>query len=226
MASYQGHLSVSAVLGACYGAAGAWYGHLDWGPVFLAAGLTTIGGLLPDLDSDSGVPVRELFSLAAAITPFLLFERIRSAGFNLEQTIVLLAGVYLLVRYGVSELFKRFTVHRGMFHSLPAMGIAGLTVFLLYHNPNRDLRVYLAAGVALGFASHLVLDELCSVDFMGVRVKLKQSAGSALKLTSRSWPATATAYMVLAGLAYATWVDWHQGQHVQQVRPQFNGASR
>ncbi len=226
MASYQGHLATSTLLGACYGAAGAWYGHLDWGPAFLAAGLTAIGGLLPDLDSDSGVPVRELFGLAAAVTPFLLFERIRAAGFNLEQTIVLLAGVYLLIRYGVSEVFKRFTVHRGMFHSLPAMGIASLGVFLLYHNPNRDLRVYLAAGVALGFLSHLILDELCSVDFMGVRVKLKQSAGSALKLTSRSWPATATAYLILCGLAYASWVDWREGQHVQDVRPHFEGVSR
>jgi hypothetical protein len=222
MASYQGHLSTSAFLGACYGAGGAWYGNLDWGPAFLGAGLTAAGGLLPDLDSDSSVPVRELFGLAAAVTPFLLFERVHAAGFNLEQTIVVLAGVYLLIRYAVSQLFKHITVHRGMFHSLPALGIAALSVFLLYHSPSRDLRVYLAAGVALGFLSHLVLDELCSVDFMGV--KLKQSAGSALKLTSRSWPATATTYLILCGLGYAAWEDWHRGAHVQEIRPLFDGS--
>ena len=38
----------------------------------------------------------------------------------------MLAATYLLVRFGVSELFKRITVHRGMYHSIPAMLIAGL----------------------------------------------------------------------------------------------------
>src|SRR5205823_14780894 len=120
MASYQGHLCTSICLGAGYGALGAWGWGLDWGPAFLGLGLTALGGVLPDLDSDSGVPVRELFGLAAAAAPFLLFARVRSAGFTLEQTIVLLAGIYLLIRYGVSEVFKRATVHRGMFHSIPA----------------------------------------------------------------------------------------------------------
>ncbi len=54
----------------------------------------------------------------------------------------------------------------------------------------------------LGFLSHLVLDELYSVDFMGLRVRLNKYAGSALKLASRSWPATLTTYVILAGLGF------------------------
>src|SRR5262245_36290873 len=73
MASYKGHLVFASVLGAGYGAAAAEYWKPDWGPVALGAGLTAVGGLLPDLDSDSGVPVRELFSLAAAGAPLLLY---------------------------------------------------------------------------------------------------------------------------------------------------------
>ena len=42
MASYAGHLSLSAVLGAAYGSVGAYYYQLDWGPAILGAGLTTI----------------------------------------------------------------------------------------------------------------------------------------------------------------------------------------
>ena len=34
------------------------------------------GAALPDLDSDSGVPVRELFGVAAATVPFLLLQRL------------------------------------------------------------------------------------------------------------------------------------------------------
>src|SRR3954454_8166526 len=109
MASYQGHLSVSVALGAGYGGAGALYASQDWGTSFLAAGFTAVGGLLPDLDSDSGVPVRELFSLAAAVAPLLLFTRVRAYGFTLDQTLAVLAGVYLVMRYVVSEVFKRVT---------------------------------------------------------------------------------------------------------------------
>jgi len=45
MASYRGHLMFSSVLGAAYGGAAVGLWDLDWGPVFLGAGLTTIGGL-------------------------------------------------------------------------------------------------------------------------------------------------------------------------------------
>src|SRR5262249_53987503 len=172
MASYQGHLTFSSVLAAGYGTVGAWRLDLDWGPVFLGAGLTALGGLLPDLDSDSSVPVRELFGLAAMAAPFLLFERFKQSGLTTEQTLVILGAAYLFTRYVLSELFKSLTVHRGMFHSIPAMLIAGLLVFLLYHSsdsPGTLIRLYLAGGVMLGFLSHLVLDEIYAVDFMGVR---------------------------------------------------------
>jgi membrane-bound metal-dependent hydrolase YbcI (DUF457 family) len=207
MASYRGHLALSTALGVAYGAIG--YGRLglDWGPACLAGGLTALGGLLPDLDSDSSVPVRELFGLAAAAAPFLLYGRVREAGFSPEQTVVLLAALYLLIRYGLAALFKRFTAHRGMFHSLPGMAIAGLAVYLLHPVPDPRERVYVAAGAALGFLSHLVLDELCAVDFLGRRPHLGRFAGSPLKLFSRSWPATAATYLLLGGLIFLAVTD-------------------
>jgi hypothetical protein len=212
MASYRGHLAFASALGAAYAGVGIYRWDLDWGPVVLGAGLTTLGGLLPDLDSDSGVPVRELFSAAAAVTPLVLYDRLRAARLSTEQTLALLGGVYLLIRYGLAALFKRWTVHRGMFHSLPALLISGLAAFLLYHPspPGPDtarLRLFLAGAVMLGFLSHLVLDVLYSVDLMGAHVRLKKYAGSPLKLFSASWPATAAAYVVLGGLAYLAWLD-------------------
>src|SRR5579872_7274056 len=156
MASYRGHLAFSAVLGAGYGSLALTRWHFDWGPAALAAGLTTLGGLLPDLDSDSGVPVRELFGITAAVAPFLLYQHLRDRALTGEQTLVVLAGVYLFIRYGLSSFFKRWTVHRGMFHSIPALLIAGLGTFLLYHPVPDDppLRLFLAGGVMLGFLSH------------------------------------------------------------------------
>src|SRR6516162_10262081 len=120
MASYRGHLAFSSLLGAAYGGVGYGLWDLDWGPAFLGVGLTTIGGLLPDLDSDSGVPVRELFGLAAVVVPVLLFNRIAQVHFNghpftTEQAMVVLGGVYLFIRFVLSGIFKRITVHRGMY---------------------------------------------------------------------------------------------------------------
>jgi membrane-bound metal-dependent hydrolase YbcI (DUF457 family) len=207
MASYRGHLTFAGLLGAGYGSLALLEWNWDWGPAVVAAGLTTLGGLLPDLDSDSGVPVRELFATLAAVTPFLLFPSVFTHfRQSTEQTIVVLAAAYLFIRYLLSYLFNRFTVHRGMFHSLPAMLIAGLTTYLVYPSANSRLRTFLAVGVALGFLSHLILDEIYSVDFMGVRLRLNKYAGSAVKLYSKSWTATLTTYLLLAYLLSRVWL--------------------
>jgi membrane-bound metal-dependent hydrolase YbcI (DUF457 family) len=210
MASYQGHLAFSSFLGAAYGGVAAWQWQMDWGPVFLGAGLTALGGLLPDLDSDSSVPVRELFGLAAAATPFLLIRRVMRQGFSTEQTLVILSGVYLLIRYGARALLGKLTVHRGMFHSIPAMVIAALLVLLIYHSPLALVRLYLAGGIMLGFLSHLVLDELCAVNLMGAKLSLKKHAGSPLKFFSPSWPATLMTYGLLAWLGYLVHQEFAQ----------------
>jgi hypothetical protein len=206
MASFRGHITFASVLGGVYGGVGSVMFGLDWGPVFLGAGLTAIGGLMPDLDSDSGVPVRELFSLAAVITPLLLVKRLHHAGLTPEQILAMMAGVYVLVRYGGAALFKRITVHRGMFHSIPAMLIAGLLIYLADHQADPRVRLFLAGGVMIGFLSHLVLDEIYSVDFLGHKlVRLNKYAGTAMKFFSPSWTATLTTYGILISLGYAAW---------------------
>src|ERR1700722_9191034 len=165
MASYRGHQEFDHVLGGAYGAVGALKLDYDWGRAILAGGLTTIGGLLPDLDSDSGVPVRELFGLTATCAALLAHEPLRQAGFSTEQSLVLMGGLYVFIRFVLSGIFKHWTVHRGMFHSIPALLIAGLIVYLPHRGRPLDLRCYLAGAVMLGFFSHLLLDELYSVDF-------------------------------------------------------------
>ncbi len=205
MASYRGHLMLAAPLGVGYATLPLMRPQLDWGQALLGAGLCTLGGLMPDLDSDSGVPVRELFGLLAAVVPAFLYQGLREHGLPVDQVLVVMACLYVLIRYGLSATFKRWTVHRGMFHSVPAVLIAGLLVFLSYPGHEVDLRIYLAGGVMLGFLSHLVLDELCSVDFMGMRIRLNKFAGSALKFGSPSWGATLATYLVLAGLGCCAW---------------------
>ena len=210
MASFRGHLAFASSLGFVYGGLGT--SELGFNPAtaVLGAGLTAIGGLMPDLDSDSGVPVRELFGLSAALVPMLLMRRLSNSTLSPEELFVVMGGIYCFIRYGLSRIFRMMTVHRGMFHSIPAMFIAGLVVYLAYHHPSIPMRLFLAGGVMIGFFSHLMLDELCSVDFRGLTIKLNQFAGSAVKFTSPSTIATITTYLILGGLAYLAACDYEQ----------------
>jgi hypothetical protein len=88
------------------------------------------------------------------------------------------------------------------------MLVSGLAVYLAYDSPNRNVRILLAAGVMLGFFSHLLLDEIYSVDFNGVRIKLNSFAGSAIKFVSPSVPATLTCYLLLGVLLWLAYKEY------------------
>jgi membrane-bound metal-dependent hydrolase YbcI (DUF457 family) len=208
MADFRTHITFSTVCGVVYGAAAV--KPLGFSPesAALAAGVTAVGGMLPDLDSDSGVPVREMSGLAAAVLPLLLLPRLQQIGMTREGMLVTMGLLYIVIRYGFAGVIKYISVHRGMFHSLPGMLIAGLIVYLEYHSDDLKIRLLLASGVMLGFLSHLVLDEIYSVDFNGIRIKLKSSAGSAVKFFSTVWYANCICYGLLGGLGYLAYLDW------------------
>jgi hypothetical protein len=109
-----------------------------------------------------------------------------------------------------------------MFHSVPALFIGGLTVFVFYPSENVRLRTFLAGAVMVGFLSHLVLDEIYSVDFLGARLHLNKYAGSAVKLVSKSWLATLMTYIVLALLVWMAWND-SQRSEIRGQRSEVRG---
>jgi hypothetical protein len=202
MASYGQHLAVSTTLGVGYSATAIWAWGVEPAPAVLAGGLTALGGVLPDLDSDSGVPLRELFGFLAALSPLLLLGRVAKSAGSIEAAVLLGVAVYLAVRFGAAWCLKRLTVHRGMFHSVPAALIAAEVVYLVHPQSDPWPRLVPAVGVLIGFASHLALDELWSVQVRGVGVRLNRAAGSALKLFSSSATATLSTYVILLGLTY------------------------
>jgi membrane-bound metal-dependent hydrolase YbcI (DUF457 family) len=220
MAGYRTHISVSGGLGAAYGAAAVEPLGFTTETAVLAAGLTMVGGMLPDLDSSSGVPVREMFGLAAVVLPLTMVPRLYEMHVSQEGILATLLFGYVAIRYGASRVFKRFTVHRGMFHSIPAMLVAGLIVYLGYQSPYRPVRFLFAAGVMIGFLSHLILDELYSVDFRGLRIKFNQFAGSAIKFVSPSFIATTVCYVLLGSLLYLAYLDYrHPGSDESAFLP-------
>ncbi len=187
MADFKTHITFSTGLGIAYGAIAYLQYELPLGNCVIAGGMCSLAGMLPDLDSDSGVPIRELKLFTSAVIPMLLMERFQRMGMN-HASMVLAGGIaYAFIRFFVFNMFRQYTKHRGMWHSIPAALIASTVAFLLSSNPDIAIRLYQAWAVLLGFLSHLLLDELYSVDLNGRR--LKKSFGTALKF----WGMNATA---------------------------------
>ncbi|MDB4778183.1 metal-dependent hydrolase [bacterium] len=187
MANFQTHITTSTVLGVGYAAAGHYLYDIAPAHCLVAGALCSIGGMLPDLDSDSGIPVREMLCFVSVLVPMLMLRRFEALGLTPELMVFAAGVMYVSIRFGVGFIFKRYTKHRGMWHSLPAAAIAGLITFLVCLSPELNVRIFKSWGMVLGFISHLVLDEIYSVDFRGRR--LKKSAGTAMKFWGkRPWP--------------------------------------
>ncbi len=173
----------------------------------LAAGLCSVSGMLPDLDSDSGIPLRETGMFAAAVVPMLMLERFRDLQLSHESMALAAMLIYVGIRFVGVEFFKRFTVHRGMWHSIPAAATAGLLAYLAMPCPSESIRVYKTIAVVLGFLVHLFLDEIWSLNVGSGRLRPKKSFGSALKLFGNNQLANIFIYTQVAVLAYLAWGD-------------------
>ena len=204
MAAYREHITVSGTLGLAYAFAAVGMFGFSIIQATNAAILTWIAGMLPDLDSQSGKPVRELFGLTAALAPLLLLQHTNHVGISGDRAMLFALLLYGFIRYGGAALLGRVTVHRGMFHSIPALIIAAELTFLAYHSPSLPVRLLMACGVAVGFLSHLILDEMYNVQWDGVRLKLKSSAGSALKFFGKDSLPNGLALGLLMFLTYAS----------------------
>ena len=186
MANFNTHISTSAVLGVGYGAIGHSVYGMPLTSSVLSAGLCTVAGILPDADADRGHTLREIMAFLAAVVPMFLVHRAMHQGLPHETLVLLAALTYLLIRFGVANIVRRFTIHRGMWHSIPAALIAGLVAFWLCACPERRVQIFKAAAVVTGYVWHLVLDEIYAVDTSGFGARAKRSFGTALKVFGKN----------------------------------------
>jgi len=204
MANFKTHLAVAA---ACSGVMAT--GFLEAGvaaprDVGLYFVMGTLGGILPDIDADHSVPGRMMFSFFALVIAFLtLFSR--AGVFSIAELSILWAVTYVVVRYVIFLMFARLSVHRGVFHSLLAAAFFGLlTTSLAYHLFRLSTLGAWMSGlfVSVGYMIHLLLDEVCSVDLTGARVK--RSFGTALKLISSNVKTTGLLVLATMLVFYTT----------------------
>lgn len=207
MANFKTHFSFGIFIGIISVAAATVY-SLTSNDVLIALGFVfaIIGSLLPDLDSDEGTPIRivlTMFATLCALVGFLYVKQQYPAD-TLSQLFSLLF-IYGVVKYGLGTILKKFTHHRGIFHSLPAavlsfmVGLLLLQQFGLSHLE----KLLIAGSLALGYLGHLLLDEIKSATtFSGLRMRRSRSFGTAIKLYSNSKVASAAVYFLLVGTIY------------------------
>ena len=191
MAGFKGHLAFGMVTGVIWCCIIAYLSLLQ--PVFLPFifVVTVLASFLPDLDSDGGVPLRVLLIVVSVVSGFYVgyfsFQK------NLDHSIII-PGLYGLV-YGlfnyfiIGGVFKKITVHRGMFHSIPAAILSiliTLTILNIYID-SLNQKLIFSISVGIGYLCHLILDELNSVVNLGGTPFIpNKSLGSALKFFSNS----------------------------------------
>lgn len=210
MASFKGHISFGFIIGlaalAFLTASAAIADNLSLFLVFIGI---LIGTILPDLDSDGGKPFKivfGIFSFICAIFGFLYAKDNYSD--NFAYLIAIPLSVLLAVRFILGPILKKFTHHRGIFHSVPMLLIFGLlaqkTISALDYS--QKIAAYFAIAVMLGFLGHLILDELKSATgFSGIFLKPSKSLGSALKLFSNDHKINIFIYSCLVLAIYANW---------------------
>lgn len=159
---------------------------IDSSQSLIVLGLGLIGGVLPDLDSDNSKPIQIVFKIISIFFPLIVILAIEN-----ELTLVYLVAYWLLstliLRITLFQLFISLTTHRGVFHSIP-MGIvfAQITMIIFYKLFEFDFLFSTIAGIFLffGFIVHLLLDELVSLNALGVRIK--KSFGTAFKFYDKN----------------------------------------
>lgn len=214
MADFNTHITTSTIVGVGVGVAGNLFFDFPMTSCMLGAGLCSLAGILPDLDSGSGRPLRETSNVLAAVVPILMIDRLQRMNLGPEDIALAAAIVYIVIRFGVVEVFRRYTVHRGMWHSIPAAVSCALFAFLVVSGVDFEVRVFKSVCVFIGFMVHLILDEIWSVEWKGARIRFKSSFGTAIKFWyGKSLWSNVSTYVKLIVLVVAAVGDPMMMQH-------------
>jgi membrane-bound metal-dependent hydrolase YbcI (DUF457 family) len=211
MADFRVHLAGGIVVG--FGMSVV--GHLMKGLTLTQAGAVfvagSVGGLLPDLDSDTGKPLSFLFHLVSVLIPSLLFTRsVQIGGDSPEFLICYFTASYLLINYVICYIVKLVTIHRGMMHSIPFVFVCAGIGYLLFEPSGSRVALIAGLAVLLGCLVHLVLDEITSFKLkFGFIPVPKSSSGSAFKFKSDSLFATLFIYLILCLVGVAVFQSIH-----------------
>jgi hypothetical protein len=208
MGNYRQHLAFASSLGVGYSAAAYFLAGLHWLYGTVAILLATLGGLLPDLDSPSGVELKGFTGILGVLGALAVWQEVGQVHpppvFEIHLWAVVVT--FVLIRHGLRRMMGTLTVHRGISHSFPTMAVWTELTYLHYPSSSHLVRLMMGAAVGVGFFSHLLLDEICSVDLKGAR--LNKAFGTAMKFWAPSVWSTLAIYGALSVLTYQVIQQW------------------
>lgn len=202
MADFKTHMGWGAFLTVAFLVIGVIFSFLSGFEIMLWVFLAIlVGSFLPDLDSDGGMPFQIIFGLAgvgsAGVGFYYFFQ---NGERDWKILIIIPVLIFIAVRFAAGYFFQKATRHRGIFHSIPATILAGLSTvwFLKLFSIAFGQELLIGLAVAIGYLGHLVLDEIYStVNIKGHSILPKKSLGTALKFWSSSKLATFTVYFLI-----------------------------
>ncbi|MCB0324553.1 MAG: metal-dependent hydrolase [Bdellovibrionales bacterium] len=212
MATQQSHISFSLGVGLLYTLGGIFVLSINPEYALLAGVIIVIAGMLPDVDSGTGVPARELAGLLAAVSPLLILEHIPEVrvGGVARVTLVVVCA-YLLTRVLIVRGLQKFASHRGIWHSLPAAIITFELTYLLFWDVFWYDRLYLASAALTGFMLHLLMDAYTNLDLVGQAMGNANKKPPVLKLRGKSMGPTIAMYAGMLYLGYFVARDFYPG---------------
>ncbi len=179
-----------------------------------------VGSVLPDIDLRDSRPSRALFAGLAVFFSFCVLFAFATK-LSIAEMWIAWIGTLLGVRYGLHKVFHTFSYHRGIWHSVVAGLLFWFLTAVVFHRllGFHEGVSWLAGGfMFVGFITHLVLDELYSVDVYDTRIKA--SFGTALKVYDHKHIGDSALVAGLAVLAFLVtppskfFVDGITSQHM------------
>ncbi|MEI6745579.1 MAG: metal-dependent hydrolase [Methylococcaceae bacterium] len=205
MANFNVHLSTAASSSSIVAVLGMNLNIMDFSHAPWLVFLGIVGGMLPDVDAVNSKPVRLLFNVLALFSATAVLSALKTY-VESYQLLILAAGIYWLTRFLVLASIKRFTVHRGIFHSILALVFFALLMVCVSDYAFKQSASYAWLNgffLGFGFLVHLLLDEMYSVDLSNRRIK--KSFGTALKLFNyKNLPSSALMSLLTIFLYWAT----------------------
>ncbi len=205
MANFNVHLSVAASSSAIAAVVGVNFNLIDFSHAPWLVFLGIVGGMLPDIDAVNSKPVRLLFNVLALLSATAVLSMLKNYVTS-YQLFALVIAIYWLTRFLVLASIKRFTVHRGIFHSILALLFFSFLMVCISDLAFKQNSTYAWLNgffIGFGFLVHLLLDEIYSVDLSNRRIK--KSFGTALKLFNyKNLPSSALMALLTIFLYWAT----------------------
>ena len=151
-----------------------------------AAGV--LGSVLPDIDLKDSRPSKALFSGLAAFFSFAVLFLL-AGKLSVAELWIVAALTFIGIRYVAHAIFHRMSYHRGIYHSILAGVFFAFFTAAVYKwllGRHEGVAWLAAAFMFVGYMTHLILDEIYSVDVMDTRIKA--SFGTAIKLLDMRKP--------------------------------------